>query len=417
MTINSLRFNTAGTATVAQTGLLTVATGGILETTGVGANAVTISGGSLTSGNGTDLIVIQNNMAAALTISSTLSGTTGLTTAGPGAVILTAANTFTGTTNVTGGTLQVGTGGVPGALAGALAIAPAGTLLYSSTGQTIANNVSGAGLWTLNGSGGSNNGNFAISGNNNSFTGTVDVNNNARYNVGAATGLPASSGNIVVASGGQLFTTAAFTGTTPVSIAGIGWTETAGNLGAIRLDGGATWAGPITLAANARIGEYSNSGGAISGNISGPYQLELWAGNGNRTITLTGSNTYASTLIDGSMNAFGGGSTAFSTGGMALNGGTLSANSYNYTFANLSGSGVVENGTGGVLPSVLTVGTDNTNTVYSGTLVNGGVGTLALVKTGNGYLALTGASTYSGGTTIVGGDLRLGNNSTGTERR
>ena len=51
-TINSLRFNTAGTYAVNGTGTLTVATGGILETSGVGTNAVSIDDSALTSGNG-----------------------------------------------------------------------------------------------------------------------------------------------------------------------------------------------------------------------------------------------------------------------------------------------------------------------------------------------------------------------------
>ena len=94
-TVNSIRFNNAGTYTIATGGNVTVATGGILETANVGANTVTISGNTLLSGNGKDLIVIQNNPAAAMTISSAI-GAAGqaFTKAGIGSLIVAASNPF-----------------------------------------------------------------------------------------------------------------------------------------------------------------------------------------------------------------------------------------------------------------------------------------------------------------------------------
>jgi hypothetical protein len=67
LTINSLRFNNAGAYTLSGTGsdTLTIASGGILETSTVGANnTVTISAATLTSGNGQDLVVHHYNAAA-----------------------------------------------------------------------------------------------------------------------------------------------------------------------------------------------------------------------------------------------------------------------------------------------------------------------------------------------------------------
>ncbi len=88
---------------------MSIASGGILETSAFGNNAVTITGGNLTAGNGTDLIVNQFNAQAnpALTIASSITGAIGLTKDGPGNLILSANNTFTGQTHLTGGVTNI----------------------------------------------------------------------------------------------------------------------------------------------------------------------------------------------------------------------------------------------------------------------------------------------------------------------
>ena len=69
--INSLRFNSAGSYSLTLGSSLTIQSGGILVTSGVGSNPVAIGGAGLTSGNSLDLIVVQNNMTGAMTIFST----------------------------------------------------------------------------------------------------------------------------------------------------------------------------------------------------------------------------------------------------------------------------------------------------------------------------------------------------------
>ena len=113
MTINSLRFNTAGAYTVNSAGNIVVATGGILETLTVGANAVAINNNNLTSGNGQDLIIHQYNTGGGMTIGANITdngGAIGLTKSGTGTLTLTpnTANTFSGQLTLNAGTVLLG---------------------------------------------------------------------------------------------------------------------------------------------------------------------------------------------------------------------------------------------------------------------------------------------------------------------
>jgi autotransporter-associated beta strand protein len=136
MTVNSIRFNATGSADVTLGGAMTVATGGILVTPNVGANAITINGSTLTSGNGKDLVVIQNNTTGAnstLTIGSQITGAIGLTKSGFGQLILTsAANNYTLGTFINGGTLTLGVAGALGTTGNI--VFGGGTLQYNSIG-------------------------------------------------------------------------------------------------------------------------------------------------------------------------------------------------------------------------------------------------------------------------------------------
>jgi len=146
MTINSLRFNTAGAYTVNTGGNIVVATGGILETPLVGANAVAINNNNLTSGNGQDLIIHQYNTGSGMTIGANItdnSGSIGLTKTGTGALTLTpnSANTFSGQLTLNAGTVTLGN-------ANALNGVPA--LIFGGTSQTIGGS-SGFGFVYANG--------------------------------------------------------------------------------------------------------------------------------------------------------------------------------------------------------------------------------------------------------------------------
>ena len=74
-----------------------------------------------------------------------------------------------------------------------------------------------------------------------------------------------------------------------------------------------------------------------------------------------------------------------------------------------TGGGVVDNYSTNTI--TITVGSDNTNTTFSGVIQNG-LSTTSLVKTGSGTLTLAGTNTYTGTTTVSTGTLQLGDGST-----
>ena len=157
---------------------------------------------------------------------------------------------------------------------------------------------------------------------------------------------------------------------------------------------------------------------------------------GDGTLLLTGSGDNAGTqgTVNGgtvilakassaSVHALGGGTHIANAGGtfqlggtggdqiyfqstVNLNGGTLDMNGRNEGFNHLTGNGTVTN-SAAATNSTLTLGLHTGDSTFGG-LINDGAGTVALVKTGGGIRTLTNTgSTYSGGTTINGGFLRI----------
>ena len=118
------------------------------------------------------------------------------------------------------------------------------------------------------------------------------------YRLATPTVAQLGAGTVEVQSGAQLYVSGAITYNNTLILSGTGFADSAGNIGALRLDG-ATWAGNIAVNGSARIGAH-NSTGTISGNISGG-NLEFNATNFNNsyTIILTGTNSYGTTTIGG----------------------------------------------------------------------------------------------------------------------
>jgi autotransporter-associated beta strand protein len=162
-------------------------------------------------------------------------------------------------------------------------------------------------------------------------------------------------------------------------------------------------------------GTFTNNGGAVSGAIGGSTRFFETSTAGNATV-----------IAKGGLGGGGGGLIQFfsdSMGGTArvevFGNGRLDISSHNapgVTTGSIEGNGAV------FLGAVnLTVGSNDLSTTFSGRIRDGGIGGGSggsLTKLGSGTLTLSKASTYTGGTTVNKGTLRVTNrtgSATGTD--
>lgn len=160
-----------------------------------------------------------------------------------------------------------------------------------------------------------------------------------------------------------------------------------------------------------------------SGTVTTTSALTLGGGGANEnnlaltksgagTLTLAGANTYAgdTTIGAGTLKLGAAGVIPDGAGkGNVTVTGTLDLNGNSEAMNGLSGAGVVDTLSGGT-PTFTVGGNDQTGS-FSG-LIKNTAGTLALTKSGSDALTLSGANTYSGLTTISGGSVLLGANTT-----
>lgn len=403
------------------------------------AGLTTVSGGTLKIGDGTTDGSISGPMMNNASVVFHSTGTTSyggdlsggasasITKQGPGTVTLTGANSFGGITSVSAGTLRLGNGSTNANFsAGTYTVGASGRILIDNASAVSANiwapKLSGAGVVELNSA-------QAVNGSANwgpdspiptpfpaGFTGTLQV---TRGRIDLS---PAGAGGmtkLVIKDGAQFLAwDGNYAGTLAAEIAGNGWGE-AGQPGALRVAGESTvtWAGPISLTANAGIySQADDSACTLAGPITGPHECHFIS-NGSITVapSLPVRNSYGSTRIS-SPSGFGivgaGNAFAFSPGALVVDDGILALNGFSFDFASLSGGGgVIRNGHASN-PATLTVGGSGT-TLFSGIFADSGFATLSLVKTGSGTLVLDNHSIHSGTTTVSAGTLRLSGGSLG----
>ncbi|EIP97407.1 outer membrane autotransporter barrel domain-containing protein [Opitutaceae bacterium TAV1] len=427
--------------------------GGTLRTTAdiTLARPVTMGGGGG---------VFVTDPATTLTVESAIDGSGSLAKSGAGTLVLAANNSYMGGTTVNAGTLQLGAGGTTGSLIGDVTIAAAGTLAFNrSDDLTFAGVISGDGALVQSGAG-----TTTLTGNN-SYTGGATVASGAlRIGDGGTTG--SITGNVDVAAGAALV----FDRSDNVAFAGVisgdgafvhdgtGGTLLTGNnsytggttinAGTLQLGDGGTTGSLTGDVANHGVLVFNRSDNVTFADVISGDGVLVQAGSG--TLVLTGDSSYTGgTLIAaGGTLQVGGGGTAGSIAGDVLNQGVIIVDrSDDITYGGVvSGTGsAVKRGGGRLVLTGDHTWTGGTTIETGGTvqLGDGGAtgsiigdvdihagaalvinrselsnylilnGTLSgageLVQEGAGTTVLDADNTYTGGTTINSGTLRLGN--------
>ena len=368
--------------------------------------ATIINGGTLQLGNGASGLdgslagnsVVNNsallyNLYGNQTAGYVISGSGSLTTIGASTLTLSASNTYTGATVISNGTLQLGTGqsGQDGSIASTSGVTNNAALVYNLYGnQTAAYAIGGSGSLTKFGSNsltlsGSNSygGGTTLSG------GTLVAANNAALGSGAVSLNPSVAATLA-------FTTAA---------------PAIGSLGSSGAGTASVVLGNTSLSSSTMLSiGAANANSTFSGTISDLSAASAAASGGltktgTGTLTLAAANTFTGpTVISGGTLTVANPlalqkSTCLPTnGGLSFAPGVTTA-----TLGGLSGYGNVSLATAAAEPVALSVGNNNQNTLYEGSL-SGGSG---LTKVGSGTLTLSAAQGYNGPTVVSGGVLKL----------
>jgi autotransporter-associated beta strand protein len=349
------------------TASISVQSGANLDITGYTvANALGFGGGTLESisGSGTSVTgpvtlngggVVSVAASSTLNISGAIGGAGGLVSSGSGLLILSGNNTYSGTTTVNAGTLQVGNSNALGSSSDPTSIASGAILDLAGYAVPEPIQFNGGTLRSSTGIGGTVSGIVTVG----ASGGTVDV----------PTGITLTLSNSV--NGGGLLTKS--------------------SAGTLILSGSNSYSGGLAL--NAGEVEFANAAAV-------PATGQVSLANG---ITLAFGFDFDQTLLNNAI------ASTFNTATIAL----AANDTHDLNFANFAGV------------SLGAIG----NVTYSGTLtpafvnyyLGGGGGTLTFTSaltggtnlivgaTGSSTVILTAANSFSGGTTVTAGTLRLGN--------
>ncbi|HFD6147466.1 TPA: autotransporter-associated beta strand repeat-containing protein [Salmonella enterica] len=382
---------------------------------------------ALGTGNVTDNATLELNTGG--DFDNAISGSGQVVKSGDETLTLSGANSYTGGTTISGGTLvasnveALGTGDITD-----------NATLELSTGGDFANNIGGTGSVVKSGDK-----TLTLSGSN-TYTGgtTISGGTLVATNVEAlGTGNVTDNATLELSTGGDFANNIGGTGSVVKS-----GDETLTLSGANSYTGGTTISGGTLVATNVEAlgtGDVTdnatlelNTGGDFTNNISGSGQVVK---SGDKTLTLSGINSYTGgttisggTLIATNVEALGSGDVTDNA--------TLELNTGG-TFDNvISGSGqVVKSGddaltlsgnnsyTGGTLISGGTLVASNVEALGSGDVTDNATlemntggdfdnaisGSGQVVKSGDETLTLSGANSYTGGTTISGGTLVASN--------
>jgi autotransporter-associated beta strand protein len=310
---------TAGSLTVSAAEYIRTPYGGGLEVTTFAADTSSriTAGIALTRGN-LSLNVADGAATDDLVLSGSLlpygtNNPQAVIKSGAGTAVLTGTGTYTGGTSVNDGVLQIGTaltsGGGVLPTTGDTAIAAGATLRFAHgvTGPEYAGTLSGSGTLEVVGTGGTSN-DLRLSGDNSSFTGSVEI---AGGHLRAANAAALSATNAVTISDSGLLSVFAYG-------AGNQYDITIGSLAS------------ADATALVRLGGSTNRGLTVGDATSTTYagQIRNDAGGsgamvkvGSGALTLTGVNDFSGglsisegTIVAGNANALGSGSVTIASG-------------------------------------------------------------------------------------------------------
>ncbi|MBW8780616.1 MAG: autotransporter-associated beta strand repeat-containing protein [Verrucomicrobia bacterium] len=322
---------------------------------------------------GTAGTVTLNSLLGALRLQFLITGytfETGSNTFSLGTGGIDASSLTSGTTTISGNLSLVGAQswntGAGSTLAVSATIATGGnTLTVNGAGTTtLSGIVSGTGSLTQSGSG-----TLTLTGDN-TYSGATTVNAGTLQIGNGTTGSIAAGSAVTVASGATLGINLASAGT---------FANTVANSGTVNANG-----------ANANT---------LSSAISG---TGAFTKSGAGTTTLSGANTYTgATTVNAGTLQIGNGTTGSIVAGSAV------------TVASGATLGINLAAAGTFASPVANSGTVNANGANANTISSVISGTGTFIQSGAGTTTLSGASTYSGGTTLNAGQIKLGVNSVG----
>jgi len=384
----------------------------IVEVSGFTMTGGTLAGGSNTTYWAASYLFNPSNAAANVNVTLADAGnlpgsqsTAVITNAtGQGTVTFTSQMTYNGGTTISGSTLQLGSGSSSGSVVGV--ITNYGTLAVGYNSNTLlTNTVSGTGTISQVGS----NGVLTLSTNATAnFNGTLAASGGGTLRISASNQIGGAT-NFLLADSGvlQLTNTNAMTLTNPITVtAGTGIVENSGT-NVVSLGGSIEKTGTVFMLAGGSF----NVSGQITGN-SGSFNSDLVLSNASATFT-AGSNNYVgptyliagSALSNGIVNALPTNTVLVfgtNTDGLVTN--RYSMNGFNQTIAGIASSGnavnLITNGSG---PTVDLTLSGSTNTTYAGSIA----GNITLRRVGAGTTTLSGNNTYTNGTVMYSGGLRI----------
>jgi len=443
-------FTFTGSGNISSGGVIGNGTGtNVVAVTKTGAGTLTLSGVNTYSGTTTisdGIVRITNNNAlgatnngttVASTVTARLELANGITTSSNEALSISARttneaslsnvsgnNTWAGTINtatggglynlesqagllsITGNLLNGNTGNRTWQLMGAGDGAISG-IIADGSGTVSVTKYSGSGTWTLSVA--------------NSYSGTTTVSAGVLRPTNA-NALGSTTGG-TIASAGSLELTSGLTPNSAESLTISGAGDN--NIGALRAGaGGGTWAGPIAIGtAGARLGATATNTLTVTGTIADGAANSLGisgqSGTGVVVINPTTSNTYtgATQIIRGTLRLGKTDALPVTTvldvdqASSVSDAAVLDLAGFNQTAAGLQDS-ATSNVNGKITNSVpattstLTLN-QSTNSFFDGVIENG-AGTVELIKQGSGRIALNGANTYTGATSVNAGRLNIG---------